>query len=77
MFYEPKTLIVVYKDEMLANQVKKLIETKEVPSPAPGTIASMLSPGQKRCGLQTKRLATSRQRFFSWVILKVSIPSFP
>lgn len=29
MFYEPKTLIVVYKDEMLANQVKKLIETKD------------------------------------------------
>lgn len=22
MFYEPKTLIVVYKDEMLANQIK-------------------------------------------------------
>lgn len=29
MFYEPKTLIVVYKDEMLANQIKKLIETKD------------------------------------------------
>ena len=29
MFYEPKTLIIVYKDEMLANQTKKLIETKD------------------------------------------------
>lgn len=29
MFYEPKTLIVVYKDEILANQIKKLIETKD------------------------------------------------
>ena len=29
MFYEPKTLIIVYKDEMLANQMKKLIETKD------------------------------------------------
>ncbi len=29
MFYEPKTLIVVYKDEMLANQMKKLIETRD------------------------------------------------
>lgn len=29
MYYEPKTLIVVYKDEMLANQMKKLIETKD------------------------------------------------
>lgn len=29
MFYEPKTLIVVYKDEMLANQIKKLIETRD------------------------------------------------
>lgn len=29
MFYEPQTLIVVYKDEMLANQMKKLIETKD------------------------------------------------
>ena len=27
--YEPQTLIVVYKDEMLANQIKKLIETKD------------------------------------------------
>lgn len=29
MFYEPQTLIIVYKDEMLANQIKKLIETKD------------------------------------------------
>lgn len=29
MFYEPQTLIIVYKDEMLANQMKKLIETKD------------------------------------------------
>ncbi len=29
MFYEPQTLIVVYKDEMLVNQIKKLIETKD------------------------------------------------
>lgn len=29
MFFEPQTLIVVYKDEMLANQMKKLIETKD------------------------------------------------
>lgn len=29
MFYEPQTLIVVYKDEILANQMKKLIETKD------------------------------------------------
>lgn len=29
MFFEPKTLIVVYKDEILANQIKKLIETKD------------------------------------------------
>lgn len=30
MYYmEPKTLIVVYKDELLANQLKKLIETKD------------------------------------------------
>lgn len=24
MFYEPQTLIIVYKDEMLANQMKKM-----------------------------------------------------
>lgn len=29
MFYEPQTLIIVYRDEMLANQMKKLIETKD------------------------------------------------
>lgn len=29
MFYEPKTLIIVYKDEMVANQMKKMIETKD------------------------------------------------
>lgn len=29
MFFEPETLIVVYKDEMLANQLKKLVETKD------------------------------------------------
>lgn len=29
MFYEPQTLIIVYKDEMLANQMKKMIKTKD------------------------------------------------
>jgi hypothetical protein len=30
MFHaEPKTLIVVYKDEMLVNQIKKMVETKD------------------------------------------------
>ncbi|MBQ7295721.1 MAG: hypothetical protein IJW86_05950 [Clostridia bacterium] len=29
MFGEPETLIIIYKDEMLANQMKKLIETKD------------------------------------------------
>lgn len=29
MFGTPETLIIVYKDEMLANQMKKLIETKD------------------------------------------------
>lgn len=29
MFFEPKTLIVVYKDELMLNQLKKLIETKD------------------------------------------------
>jgi len=29
VFFEPETLIVVYKDEMLANQLKKLVETKD------------------------------------------------
>lgn len=29
MFYEPQTLIIVYKDEMIANQMKKMIETKD------------------------------------------------
>ncbi len=29
MFGAPETLIIVYKDEMLANQMKKLIETKD------------------------------------------------
>lgn len=30
MFYsEPTTLIIVYKDELLANQIKKLVETKD------------------------------------------------
>lgn len=28
-YMEPKTLIVVYKDELLVNQLKKLIETKD------------------------------------------------
>lgn len=28
-FNEPKTLIVVYKDEMLVNQIKKLVETND------------------------------------------------
>jgi len=28
-YAEPKTLIVVYKDEMLVNQVKKMVETKD------------------------------------------------
>lgn len=27
MFIEPKTLIVVYKDELILNQLKKLVET--------------------------------------------------
>ena len=29
MFYDTKTLIVVYKDEMLVNQLKKLVETND------------------------------------------------
>lgn len=29
MFIEPKTLIVVYKDELLLNQLKKLVETDD------------------------------------------------
>lgn len=29
MFYEAQALIVVYKDELLANQLKKLVETKD------------------------------------------------
>lgn len=30
MFHaEPKTLVVVYKDEMLVNQIKKMVETKD------------------------------------------------
>ena len=29
MFLETKTLIVVYKDELMLNQLKKLIETKD------------------------------------------------
>ena len=29
MFNTAKTLIVVYKDEMILNQLKKLIETKD------------------------------------------------
>lgn len=29
MFIEPKTLIVVYKDELLLNQLKKLVETND------------------------------------------------
>lgn len=29
MFYDTKSLIVVYKDEMLLNQVKKLVETND------------------------------------------------
>lgn len=29
MFGMPKTLIVVYKDEMLMNQLKKLVETND------------------------------------------------
>lgn len=28
-YVEPKTLIVVYKDEMLVNQIKKMVETKD------------------------------------------------
>ena len=28
-FTEPTTLIVVYKDELLVNQLKKLVETKD------------------------------------------------
>ena len=27
-FYEPQTLIVVYRDELHVNQLKKLVETK-------------------------------------------------
>lgn len=29
MFTMPKTLIVIYKDEMLMNQLKKLVETND------------------------------------------------
>lgn len=29
MFIEPKTLIVVYKDELILNQLKKLVETND------------------------------------------------
>lgn len=29
MFTDPKTLIVVYKDEILVNQIKKMVETKD------------------------------------------------
>lgn len=28
-FFEPKTLIVIYKKEMLVNQLKKLVETND------------------------------------------------
>lgn len=32
MFETKKTLIAVYKDELLVNQLKKLIETDDVPT---------------------------------------------
>ena len=76
MYYEPKTLIVVYKDEMLANQMKKLIETKDdTDDGLTGTRDSsinvvtwttlMLLLGQKKSGWPTKRLVTLLLRFCS------------
>ena len=68
MYYEPKTLIVVYKDEMLANQMKKLIETKDdTEDGLTGTRDSSINvvTWTEKSGWPTKRLVTLLLRFCS------------
>lgn len=51
-------LIVVYKDEMLMNQINKMVEAKDDGDEQivdPETPTSILLPGQKRCLLAIRK----------------------
>ena len=80
MYYmEPKTLIVVYKDELLVNQLKKLIETKddgdENAVVGPPMVLCRLLHGQKRSGWSKRKPAISPQKFCSWETSREQISS--
>lgn len=73
MFYEPQTLIIVYKDEMLVNQMKKMIETKDdTDDSVTGTRDNSINvvAWTEKVWLANKKPEISRQKFFSWVILR-------
>ena len=58
MFEMAKTLIVVYKDEMLMNPINKMVEAKDDGDEQivdPETPTSILLPGQKRCVLAIRK----------------------
>ena len=69
MFETKKTLIVVYKDELLMNQLKKMVTTMKALSERE-MIPSILFLGRKKFGMETKRLETFRERYFSLEILR-------
>ena len=77
MFGMPKTLIVVYKDEMLMNQLEKLmmIQNQEILW-VPQMILLISFPGQRRFGLGIRRREILKIRCSSLGRLKVRINLF-
>lgn len=75
MFETKKTLIVVYKDELLMNQLKKMVETHDDAHgiSEPGTILSVLSLGQKRYGWIIRKRETFKGKFSSLAISRAQI----
>ena len=68
MFETKKTLIVVYKDELLMNQLKKMVETcddseKELQVLGITPLTSFI--GRKKYGLGIRRQEISKAKFSS------------
>jgi hypothetical protein len=69
MFNEPQKLIVVYKDELVLNQLKKLIDTND-DDVENGTIVGTKGGSvtvvawDEKMWLEQKKPATSNQKFF-------------
>ena len=66
MFNKTKSLIVVYKDEMLVNQLKKLVETKDdISEELSNRNNSILAHGLKHCSCEDAQSLLDKLKIYS------------